>query len=481
MIHTYDELLKELGILPDGNSFEISRQLKEKRNEKKALMTSRQSAEENRRLEQEIHAIYEAEVYFEKLAKEEKKEDKLDGFDYSMFQNIAPKKKKVKRTIPKVEEDTADEDEGLSFEERYDNIIGLMGTPDGFTAGLKKLEKLAEDGYVLAQKKAGQVYFDGQRGIEVNWKTAKYWFEKAANQGDALSQNYMGLFYTNENDYFKRDREQAIYWYEKAAEQGLPVAYWNMALSFDVLFEIKDEKKAFYWYKKAAEAGYIDAFNLLGVCYHKGIGTDKDVEAAVEWYEKAAEYDVKEAYWNLAIIYTFIEEKRDDKKAFYWYKKAAEEGYTDAYNELGVCYKQGIGTDKDVEAAIEWYEKAVECSNKIAYACWNLGVVYESENVKDEKKAFYWYKKAAEEGYERAYNELGKRYREGIGTEKNIEEAVRWYKKAAEIENADAMYELGRIYEEVYRDYNEAANWYIEASRRGNKAAEGMASKFVYV
>ena len=37
-------------------------------------MTSRQSAEENRRLEQEIHAIYEAEVYFEKLAKEEKKE-----------------------------------------------------------------------------------------------------------------------------------------------------------------------------------------------------------------------------------------------------------------------------------------------------------------------------------------------------------------------------------------------------------------------
>ncbi len=478
MIHTYDELLKELGILPDGNSFEISRQLKEKRNEKKALMTSRQSAEENRRLEQEIHAIYEAEVYFEKLAKEEKKEDKLDGFDYSMFQNIAPKKKKVKRTIPKVEEDTADEDECLSFEERYDNIIGLMGTPDGFTAGLKKLEKLAEDGYVLAQKKAGQVYFDGQRGIEVNWKTAKYWFEKAANQGEALSQNYMGIFYTNENDYFKRDREQAIYWYEKAAEQGLPVAYWNMAQSFDGLFEIKDEKKAFYWYKKAAEAGYIDAFNQLGICYREGIGTDEDFDAAIEWYEKAAEYDVKEAYWNLGIIYGYTEEKKDDKAAFYWFKRAAEGEYEDAYLKVGIYYHLGKGTEKNIETAIQWYEKAAECGSE--EACWNLGVVYECENVKDEKKAFYWYKKAAEAGDEGAYNELGKRYREGIGIEKNIEEAVRWYKKAAETENADAMYELGRIYDEVYRDESEATGWYLKASDLGNKAAEEMLSTFAY-
>ena len=39
----------------------------------------------------------------------------------------------------------------------------------------------------------------------------------------------------------------------------------------------KDEEKAFYWFTKSAEGGYIAAQYYLGVCFVRGIGTEKDM------------------------------------------------------------------------------------------------------------------------------------------------------------------------------------------------------------
>ena len=94
MKHVYEELLTELGIKKEDNSFEIWKQLRNKAEEYKASMTSKNSVEENACIEKTIHAIHEAEKYYEELAQEEKKADKLDGFDYSSLNN---KKKRGKR------------------------------------------------------------------------------------------------------------------------------------------------------------------------------------------------------------------------------------------------------------------------------------------------------------------------------------------------------------------------------------------------
>ena len=465
MIDKYEGLLINLGISPDGNSFEISRLLKEKKNERKSMMTSRQSREENRRLEEEIHAINEAEIYFEKLAQEEKKEDKLDGFDYSSLQNKGRKRRRAKMVVS-VQADDVQEDE-LSFEERYDNIIGFMGTPDGFDDGLKQLEQLAEDGYVVAQRRVGDMYFEGEKGIDVNWQTAAYWYEKAANQGDAQSQNSMGIFFANTNEYFPRDREQAIKWFKMAAEQDLPVACWNTAYSFDGLFELIDKNEAFNWYKRAAELGYIEAFNELGRYYYEGWGTEKNIPEAIKWYEEAAEEGNVNAYWNLGLVY---EEVKNDERAFYWYKKAAESGFANAYNNVGIYYKNGYGVEKNVEEAIKWYEKAAEQGNVNAY--WNLGLVYEYEEVKNNEIAFYWYKKAAESGMAKACNKVGIYYENGRGVEKNVEEAIKWYEKATEQGNVDAYWNLGIVYqyEEVKND-EKAFYWYKRAAESGTAKA----------
>lgn len=54
MSHTYEEFLEEIGIAINSNSFEICKQLKSKKNEYKALMTSQNSEEENEKLEKRI-------------------------------------------------------------------------------------------------------------------------------------------------------------------------------------------------------------------------------------------------------------------------------------------------------------------------------------------------------------------------------------------------------------------------------------------
>ena len=340
MKHMYNQLLKELGISPDMNSYEISRQLKEKGNEKKSLMSSRLSLEENKRLEEEIHRINAAEVYYEKLAQDEKKGDKLDGFDYSSLQNKGRKNRRIRHVMRVAMDDTLQDDEKLSDEERYDNIIGLMGTPDGFNDGLKQLEQLAEDGYMIAQRRLGVMYFNGEKNIDVNWKKAGYWYEKAANQNDAYSQNMMGCIYSIKNNDLSIDMQRAKEWFKLSAEQDYPNACWNLAVCYDSLSEPRDVQAAFYWYKKAAEAGYTDAYNKMGIWYFCGIGGSTDIEEGIKWFVKGA-----------------------------------EAGSADAYDNLGLCYLYGDGVSKDVNVAISWFKKAADQGNIKAY--YHLGQAYD--------------------------------------------------------------------------------------------------------
>ncbi len=480
----YEKLLEELGILSGAGSYEIGRQLKEKKNELKLSMTSRQSEEENKRIEQEIHAIQEAEAYFKKLSEEEKKEDRLDDFDYSSFQNMSGRKQRAKYVVPVEVDDTQDEENELLFEERYDNIIGYMGTPDGFTDGLKQLEQLAEDGYVVAQYRLGNSYYYGEKQIAEDWNKALYWYEKAANQGDAYSQNMMGVIYTNENDYVEQDIQKAIYWFEKAAEQNYPIACWNLAFQYDHIMENinhKDNAKAFYWFKKAAELGCTDAYNRLGLYYHNGCYTDKNVTEAIKWYEKAAANGEAAACWNLGLVYDNEEEVKDSNKAFYWYKRAAEAGYQDAFNVVGNFYCKGLETEKNITEAIEWYEKAA--ANGEAAACWNLGLVYDNEEeVKDSNKAFYWYKRAAEKGFSKACNMIGVWYQNGIKIRKNIPEAIKWYEKAAEQGNINSYYNLGLIYsQEEVKDEMKAFYWFKKSAETGNPKACNSVGRSYYI
>ena len=57
--------------------------------------------------------------------------------------------------------------------------------------------------------------------------------------------------------------------------------------------------------------------------------------------------------------YEYYKQKRY-AQAFKWYQKAAEQGLAMAQNNLGYMYRDGRGTEQDLEKAFKWFQKAAE-------------------------------------------------------------------------------------------------------------------------
>lgn len=192
-------------------------------------------------------------------------------------------------------------------------------------------------------------------------------------------------------------------------------------------------QKAFQEAKTNAERGDATAEAIVGNCYHKGEGVEKNFTEAVKWW-----------------------------------RKAAEQGHAGAQFSLGISFYKGRGVEKNFTEAVKWYRKAVEQGE--AYAQYNLGLCYDfGEGVeKDTAEAVRWYRKAAEQNVAGAQFNLGNSLRDGTGAEKNLTEAVQWFRKAAEQDHASAQFNLGVCY---YNGTGVEKNL-TEAMKRFRKAAE---------
>ncbi|PKK79144.1 HCP-like protein [Rhizophagus irregularis] len=157
------------------------------------------------------------------------------------------------------------------------------------------------------------------------------------------------------------------------------------------------------------------------------------------------------------------------EKSFYWYQIAAENGVKKAMNNLAICCYNGEGTEKNLEKAFYWYQKAAE--KDYVNAMINLArCYYNGEGTeKDLEKAFHWFQKAAENGDEGAMNSLASNYYNGEGTEKDLEKAFHWFQKAAENGVKEAMFNLANRYyngEGTEKNLEKAFYWYQKAAEK---------------
>ena len=215
---------------------------------------------------------------------------------------------------------------------------------------------LAEKGFVPAQNKLAECYYEG-KDVYKNYEKAVCWWKKAAEQDNVGAQFNLGNCYY-EGKGVHEDYEKAVYWWKKAAEQGNVGAQINLGNRY---YEGKgvheDYEKAVYWWKKAAEQGNVYAQTNLGICYLNGEGVHEDCEMAVYWWEKAAEQGHAEAQYNLGRI---CYNNEDYEKAVYWLTKAAEQGHAEAQYNLGRCYRWGEGVEQNLKIAKQWFAEARE-------------------------------------------------------------------------------------------------------------------------
>jgi localization factor PodJL len=121
----------------------------------------------------------------------------------------------------------------------------------------------------------------------------------------------------------------------------------------------------------------------------------------------------------------------DDELAFARLLQAAEANHGPAAYEVGIAYKDGRGTDQDLEAGARWIDAAAERGEARAQLL--LGAAYYGGIgvERDYRRAAAYLADAAVQGQPQAQFLLAECFSNGRGVTKNPIWAARWYGKAA--------------------------------------------------
>jgi TPR repeat protein len=103
-----------------------------------------------------------------------------------------------------------------------------------------------------------------------------------------------------------------------------------------------------------------------------------------------------------------------------------------AMDRLGVCYRTGVGVERDLARAFELFSSARALGNKTAIG--NLGVLYmNGEGVpKDPTKAATLFREGGEAGAPVCMSLYARCLESGTGVRVNLLKAETWYRKAAQ-------------------------------------------------
>ncbi|SBW12818.1 putative Sel1 repeat protein [uncultured Alphaproteobacteria bacterium] len=127
-----------------------------------------------------------------------------------------------------------------------------------------------------------------------------------------------------------------------------------------------------------AEAGDAQAMNLVGYMYDLGKGFPKDVSIACDWYEKSALEDYAGGQSNLSLCFREGSGRSKDlEAALRWEIKAAENGHLESQISLIRHYK-----DRDLEKTRYWVRKALLSGTTISrVAAWYAHVEHEGPSA----------------------------------------------------------------------------------------------------
>ena len=139
-------------------------------------------------------------------------------------------------------------------------------------------------------------------------------------------------------------------------------------------------------------------------------------------------------------------EKGAESDAFSRFLAAAELGHGPAAYEVGIAYKDGHGTEPDLEASAEWIDAAAERGEPRAQLL--LGAAYYGGTgvERNYERAVAHLADAAVQGLPQAQYLLAEAFSNGQGVTKNPIWAARWYGKAAAQGHRGAQFAYGVVH-----------------------------------
>ncbi|HYD19164.1 MAG TPA: tetratricopeptide repeat protein, partial [Patescibacteria group bacterium] len=168
-------------------------------------------------------------------------------------------------------------------------------------AGIGWIKKSADQGYVLAQRKLGEIYYAQDPALKRDLPRAAEYFAKAAAQGDLQSQYFTARFY-HLGMGVEKDPAKAAEWYARVDQN-------------EDLLDEDNELIAEY---------VMGAQSQLGMLYRDGIGVAKDPAAAARWFRRAAMLGSPGSQFRLGAAYeTGAGVAADPVEAYRWYGLAA--------------------------------------------------------------------------------------------------------------------------------------------------------------
>jgi TPR repeat protein len=284
--------------------------------------------------------------------------------------------------------------------------------------------------------------------------------------------------------------------------------------SFELRVTFQDGRAREEWLKDG-EKGDPKGQNLLACDYlfdykhGSEKGREELAEAAAKWFRKAADQGLREAQFNLGLMYDVgTGVVRDYTEAAKWYRMAADQSVDEAQFSLGVMYDNGDGLVQDRAEAAKWYRKAADQGLDIAE--FNLGVMYDNGDgvLQDCAEAAKWYRRAADRGLYKAEFNLGLKYINGQGVPQDYIQAYKWMNLATRDAGIDAEKRCAAIRDRVASklnppqiveaqrlvgeyidnwedpdfqfDYTEAVRWWRKAADAGNAEAQNKLGEAYY-
>lgn len=373
---------------------------------------------------------------------------------------------------------------------------GLEGSVEDM---IEYLDMMSEKGEFKAALQLGQVYYEGQRGVEQNFALARKYFLSVARQYWGKDGTVLDI---KNNPMVEKYAARAAGLIGRLYLRGEGVK--------------TDYDKAVQWYRRGITAGDSGSQFGLGLMYLHGLGVSKDVSKASDLLGEAAMQNQPLAQVQLAHLYLDQGETEDVIIAHRYFELASRNGNIEAQYYLGEMANFGTVEKRSCATAVSFYKSVVEKAASFVSTLNDASEAYENG---DRELALVEFMMAAEQGYEvgqvnAAYLldrqkamiklptipannhqkwtlldndalallywtrsakqnnidslvKMGDYYLDGIGTSQDWEKAATCYSAAADFsQSAQALYNLGWMHENgigLTQDFHLAKRNYDQA------------------